>query len=244
MTEITGTVRQQALKGGVAGLRGESAADVYRRTVDPTATDAQFLASLQGAGTAAGDLSNVSNANFLSKAVAAGLLKAGKTTIPVMAGAMTARTTNGAAAGTTETTTNKLMLRTLDFDASTAEYAQILVPMPKSWNEGTVTAQFLWGASATGNVVWAVQAVAISDDDVFDAAFGTAVKVTDGVTATTDLMISAETGAITVAGTPADGDLVCFQFYRDATNASDTCAVDAKLVGVRLFITLNAADDT
>jgi hypothetical protein len=92
--------------------------------------------------------------------------------------------------------------------------------------------------------VWAIQGVAITDDDVFDAAFGTAQTVTDAVTATTDLMQSAFTSAITIAGSPAEGDLVCFQVYRDATNGSDTVTVDASLIGIRLNFTTNAADDS
>jgi len=168
----------------------------------------------------------------------------GKQTVWIPAGAMVSRTTSGAASGTAETTTNKVMVKTLDFDASTAEYAQFSVAMPKSWNGSTVTAQFCWSnASGTGNVIWGLQGVAISDDDVLDAAFGTAQTVTDGVTAAGDLMQSAETSAITIAGTPASLDLVVFQVYRDAANGSDTLAVDARLHGVRLYITTNAKND-
>ncbi|MEV5031652.1 hypothetical protein MRBLMC3_000835 [Sphingobium sp. LMC3-1-1.1] len=163
---------------------------------------------------------------------------------PILAAAMTSRTTNGPSAGTSESSTNKVMLVTLDFDASTAEYAQFMFPMPKSWNESTITAQFIWSASNTGNVVWGIQGVAISDDDVIDASFGTAQTVTDGVTATTDVMQSAFTSAMTIGGSPAEGDLVCFQVYRDASNGSDTCSVDAKLIGIRLNFTTNAADDS
>jgi len=168
----------------------------------------------------------------------------GTHTIPIMAAAMTARTTNGAAAGTAETTTNKVMTRTLDFDQTTAEYSQIMIPMPKSWDEGTVTVQFIWTAGTTGNVVWACQGVALSDDDALDAAFGTAQTVTDGVTAAGDLMQSAFTSAITIAGTPAAEDTVVLQFYRDASNGSDTLAADAKLIAVRIKYTLNAGDDS
>ncbi len=169
----------------------------------------------------------------------------GTHTIPLLAGAMTARTTNGAASGTTESSSNKVMLRTFDFDTTTTEYVQIMIPMPKSWNEGTITAQFIWaGPGGTGNVVWACRAVAISDDDVIDAAFGTAQTVTDGVTATTDVMESAFTSAITIAGTPAAEDLVCFEFYRDTGDGADTLASDAKLIAVRLNYTINAADDS
>ena len=163
---------------------------------------------------------------------------------PILAAAMTPRTTNGPATGSTESSTNKVMLATLDFDASTAEYAQFMFPMPKSWNESTITAQFIWSATNTGNVVWGIQAVAISDDDLIDSAFGTAQTVTDGVTATTDVMQSSFTSAVTVGGSPAEGDLVCFQVYRDASNGSDTLAVDARLIGIRLNFTTNAADDS
>lgn len=164
--------------------------------------------------------------------------------IPVMASAMVSRTTNGAASGSTETTTNKIMLSTLDFDASTIEYAQFIIPMPKSWNESTITAQFIWTATNTGNVVWQIRGVAISDDDALDAAFGTAQSVTDGVTAANDQMTSSFTSAVTIGGTPAEGDMVVFQVNRDATNGSDTCAVDAKLIGIRLNFTTNAKDDS
>lgn len=176
--------------------------------------------------------------------IAAATAFQGKQTVWIPAGAMATRTSNGAASGTTETTTNKVMVKTLDFDASTAEYAQFSVAMPKSWNGSTVTAQFCWSnVSGTGNVIWGLQGVAISDDDVLDAAFGTAQTVTDGVTAAGDLMQSAETGAITIGGTPASLDLVIFQVYRDAANGSDTLAVDARLHGVRLYITTNAKND-
>jgi Protein of unknown function (DUF2793) len=169
---------------------------------------------------------------------------AGLYTIPIMASAMASRTTTGAAQGTSETTTNKIMLRTLDFDASTDEFAQFMIPMPKRWNEGTVTAIFYWTASATGDVVWGMQGVAISNDDVLDAAFGTAQTVTDSVTAANDMMVSAATSAITIGGTPAENDLVVFQVYRDADNGNDTLAADAKLIGIKLLVNTNARDDS
>lgn len=165
-------------------------------------------------------------------------------TIPIMAPAMVARTTNGAAAGSTESTTNKIMVRSFDFDAATDEFVQATIPMPKRWNESTLTVEFIWTAGATGNVVWGVQAAAISDDDPVDSAFGTAVTVTDGVTAAGDAMFSAQTGALTAGGSPAENDMLVFQFYRDADNGSDTLAGDAKLIGVRIRLTTNAADDS
>lgn len=184
------------------------------------------------------------NANTAPRKIEPKYIGHGLQTIWIPAGAMTARTTNGAAAGSTESATNKIMSKTLDFDASTIEYAQFTVAFPKSWDLGTITAQFFWRATNTGNCIWALQGVAISDDDATDAAFGTAQSVTDGVTATTDTMVSAATSAITIGGTPAAGDIVTFQVYRDATNGSDTLAVDALLVGVKLTYNCSVNNDT
>ncbi len=184
----------------------------------------------------------IATTGFVQQELAANAVQA----VWVPAVSMKPRASNPPASGSTETTTNKVNFDTLDFDGTAAEYAQFDWLMPKRWNEGTVTAEFVWTApGGTGNVVWGIQAVAISDDDVIDAAFGTAQTVTDAVTATTDMMRSAATSAMTVAGTPANSDLVKFQVYRDAANGSDTLnAIDAKLIGVNLYITTNARDDS
>ena len=171
-------------------------------------------------------------------------VKPGVLTFGVPAAAMTPATTNGAAAGTTESTTNKVMYNTLDFDASTQEYAHFDWESPKGWNLGTFIAEFVWlGPGGTGNVIWGIQAVAISDDDLLDAAFGTAQEVTDGVTATTDKMKSAATSAVTIAGTPAALDTIKFRVYRKAADGSDTLASDAKLLAVRITVTFTAHND-
>lgn len=168
----------------------------------------------------------------------------GQHTISVPAGAMIARTTNGAASATAERTNNRVMERGFDFDASSDEFVQFVVPMPKSWNEGTVTAQFIWTAhSSSGNVVWGIQGLARGDGDGIDTAFGTAQTVTDGLLSTGAAHISAATSAITIGGSPAEGDMVWFQVYRDADSGSDTLGADARLLAVRLIYTTNAATD-
>ena len=162
----------------------------------------------------------------------------------ILATAIVPRTTSGAAIGSAETTTNKVMVRTLDFDAATNEYGQFTIRMPKSWDESTVTAYFLWSNSTgTGNVVWGLQGVALSNDDALYTAFGTAQEVTDGVTAAGDIMQSAETSAITISGTPAEGDFVVFQAYRNAADGSDTLTSDARLHGIMLIYTTDTGTD-
>lgn len=164
----------------------------------------------------------------------------------IPAGAMTARTTNGAAVGTVEATTNKNMFKTLNFDASTQEFAQFAINMPKGWNEGTVTAVFVWSHAATTTnfgVAWQLAGVAVSDDDAMDVAFGTEQVVTDTGGTTNDCYLTAATSAITIGGTPAANDLVMFQVARAPANGSDTMAIDARLHGVRLMYTIDTLTD-
>ena len=175
------------------------------------------------------------------------LKQVGKETIWVPASAMVARTSTGAASGSVESTTNKVMLKTLDFDPASNEYAQFSIRMPKSWNEGTVTAAFTWTANSTStnDVIWGLQGVALSDDDAADTAFGTAQEVTDANKSTAyKISITSATSAITIAGSPAAEDWVVFQVYRNAASTSDTLTtVDALLLGVTLYITTDAAND-
>ena len=166
----------------------------------------------------------------------------GKHMLPVIAAAMQSATTNGAAAASVEATTNKTLYRTLDFDTGTQEFAGFAYPMPKSWDESTITFRARWtAASGSGTVVWALQAVACTDDDTLDVAYGTEQTVTDTLIAANDLHTSPESSAITIAGTPTEGDLILFRVKR--VPASDTLGVDARLIAIDLFITTNAGTD-
>ncbi len=176
--------------------------------------------------------------------LAAAVAFQGRQTVWIPASAMITRLTNGAAQSTTESAGHKIVRRTLDFSAGASRYAQFTVAMPKSWNEGTVTLEFLWtAASGSGAVVWAAQAVALSNGDALDAAFGAAQQVTDALLAAGDLHRAPETGALTIGGTPAEGDLVVFQVQRLATDGADTLTSVAPLIGVRLFYQTNARND-
>jgi hypothetical protein len=167
--------------------------------------------------------------------------------VPVVAGSMRPRSTNGCAAlASVSAGAGKPDITTLNFDASADEYAQFVIPMPASWDEGTITAKFYWShPSTTTNftTVWGIQAVAVGNDDAFNAAFGSAVTVTDIGGTTDDLYVTDATSALTVAGSPQAGDVVCFQVFRDADAAGDNLAVDARLVAVVLSLGLNSASD-
>ena len=171
----------------------------------------------------------------------------GKQTIFIPAAAMTARTTSGAESGSAETTTNKIMLESMDFDTAADEFIQFGVQMPDSWDAGVVNAIFVWSHAATTvnfGVRFFIQAVALVDGDAADTAFGTAVGHTADTGGTTDdIYISPETGDITVANTPAAGDFVIFQVYRDVSDAGDTMAIDARLHGITLLYSTDKAID-
>lgn len=170
-----------------------------------------------------------------------------KQTIWVPAGAMRPTTTNGCAAlADVETTAGRPDVAVLDFDSSSDEHAQFAVAFPKGWNEGTVTFRAYWmeAGGTSGGVAWALQGVAISDGDTLDVAYGTAVVVTDTSLETAeDLHVTDESAAVTIAGTPAAEDLVYFRVFRDVSDAADTMAADARLVGIKLFYTLETLDD-
>jgi len=171
---------------------------------------------------------------------------AGTETIFVPAQAMFGTTTNGAEANAVETTAVRPELKVLDFDASTAEYAQFSIAMPKSWNLGTVTYQVFWSPSNTNtdNCIFGLQGVSCTEGDTADVVFGTAIEVTDaGIGTIEDVQMTAVSSAMTIAGSPADDDYTFFQLYRDAADGSDTFTGDARVLGIKLFYTTDAAND-
>ena len=200
---------------------------------------------------ATGDDSNVDiNINpkgtGVLKSGSAAVKIAGKETIWVPASAMYGATTNPADAQQVETTATRPDMKVLDFDASTDEFAQFSIAMPKSWNEGTLTYQVYWtpGSTNTGDCIFGLQAVACADGDTIDVAYGTAVNVTDaGIGTVEDQQISSESGALTVAGSPAAGELTYFQLFRDANAGGDTFSADARVLGIKIFFTTDAAND-
>lgn len=176
----------------------------------------------------------------------AGPAAGGQNTIGIPASAFTPTSTNGAASALRELATNDVMVPGYDFDKDTDEHIQIMLPMPKGWDEGTLTAQVAWTDAATagtGNVVWGVRMRAVGNDDALDAAFGTAQLVTDGFIASGDMHLSPTTAAITPAGSPAEGDWLVVDVYRDADSGSDTYSQDARLIGVKLVYSTNTWTD-
>lgn len=160
----------------------------------------------------------------------------------IPATAFTRQATNGAAEGIVELATTLQPLETLDFDTTTQEFAVFQWLPPKRWDRGTITFQAYWtAASGSGTAGFLLEGVAISNDDALNTAYGTAVAVLDTLITANDLHISPVSNAVTIAGTPADGDLVWLRVKRDVS--TDDLGVDAKLIGVKVFYTVDQGND-
>tara|TARA_R100000697_G_scaffold60479_4_gene73469 strand:- start:730 stop:3498 length:2769 start_codon:yes stop_codon:yes gene_type:complete len=170
---------------------------------------------------------------------------AGKETIWIPAAAMYPETTNGCASLAQVELSNGPELKCLDFDKSSDEHAQFTIAFPKSWNEGTITFQAFFTATSTdtGTTAWGLSGVSLSDNGDLNTAFGTTVVATAKAHSGTsnDLNVAAESGNVTIAGSPAAGDLCIFQVLRDVS--ADDLDADARLLGIKLFFTTDAAND-
>ena len=184
----------------------------------------------------------------LNLLASAGTLKqAGKETIWVPATAMYPNTTNGCSALTQVAIgTNMPDVKVLDFigTGSQDEYAQFTVAFPKSWNEGTVTFQPFWMVTGTnaGTVAWGLQGVSMENSDPAADEFGTATVTTALAFSGTsnDVMVSAESNTVAIEQV-ADDAVTFFQIFRDVS--ADDQTGDARLLGIKIFFTTNAAND-
>jgi len=190
------------------------------------------------------DTAHIADANVTNAKLAA-TLQVGKQTIWVPSNAMTPTESNGAARDTVETTSGRPDMQVLDFDKDSDEFAQFSIAFPKQYNLGTVTFQFFWsGLAATTGVSMSLQGVAMNDNETIDVAYGTAIVVDDDAQgAVEELLVSAESGAVTIGGTPADNDLTYFRIGRDVSDSNDDMAGDCRLHGVKIFYTTDAHND-
>ena len=186
---------------------------------------------------------NVAVAGTLSVGGAAAKV-AGLETIYVPASAMYPETTNGCSDLEQVELSNGPELKCLDFAAAADDFAQFQVIFPKSWNEGTVTFQafFTVTGTNTGTVAWGLAGRSFADSADLNTAFGTQVVATAKAHSGTsnDIDVAAVSGAVTIAGAAAD-TLTIFQIARDVSADSQTGA--ARLLGIKLFFTTDAAND-
>jgi hypothetical protein len=176
--------------------------------------------------------SNFSNLDYLNAKI--------NTQIQIRASAMTPRQSSGASPGSFVTGSNLRNYDTMDFPDVSQTFADFFLVLPSDYDGGTITAKFLWTANSTSTnaVVLGIAAVAITDDETLDAGTGTSQQVTDANKSTAyDLNITADTPALTIAGTPAANKLAFFTIFRNPGDASDTLAATVRLLGVVITYT-------
>ena len=186
--------------------------------------------------------------NFVNDITSGGLpvKVAGKESMWIPSLAMKPTVSNGCAAhASVETTSGRPDMIVLDFDKDSDEFAQFAIAFPKSWNAGTVTFQFYWsGLAATTGVAMSLQGVAFADNGSIDAVYGTAIVVQDDAQgAVEELLVSAESAAITIAGSPGDNELTYFRIGRDVSDSNDDMAGDCRLHGIKLFFNTDTKND-
>ncbi len=188
----------------------------------------RIAAKLSGADTIDSDLDLAAGVNI--KTAGADPYR----TIVLPAGSMTPTTTAGCASvSTVEAGTNDIDYKVLDFDKDTDESAFTIFSMPDSWDGGTITFQPIWTtAGTTGTVVFSLAGRAYANDDAIDQAYGTPQTSTDTFIAAADVHIAPTSSAITLAGTPAGGQLVQLKITRDVSE--DTLDADARLIAVKI----------
>lgn len=138
------------------------------------------------------------------------------------------RTTNGCTDPTQqETTTNKINYFPAVFADDADDFWQSEFTLPENYDGSTFTFAYEWvpdSDTTSGGVSFFCQLMSISDDDALDTAFGTAVEVADDWTAAGDFLRSAESSAVTASGSPAGGDKLFIQCYRDVDDGDDDLA--------------------
>ncbi len=160
----------------------------------------------------------------------------------VPATAMWPRTTGPCGVERTEIATSLVNIQSLSFDQTTQENGQFSIVFPRNWNNGTVTIKFYWtAASGSGDVIFGISGGAYSNDDALSTTLGTAQEVTDTLITANDVHITSYTSALTIGGTPADSDFIFFNVYRKAADGGDTLNADAKLLGIVITLTTDAA---
>lgn len=232
----TGDARYQMLHALLTALVGDDAnAGLVEQTAPGTITK-------RAVGVAAGT-------SLPTRADADGrYLRQGSFNVSLAAGSWVPRVSNGCApAALSESATHKRVRETLAFDGTSRTHAQIELPLPKSYNGSTIKYRVHWECSGatTGDAVFGLQGASLADNETIDAAYGTAIEVTDSHNGAGKRMVTAWSSVVTFSGTPAGGEAVSLQFYRKADDSADTInGIDVQVVAIELLITVNAADDS
>lgn len=172
----------------------------------------------------------------------------GYETISFPAGSLRPKATNGCAGiGTVAGAANQPDDDYLAFDGSATEYAKGSTIMPKSWDAGAIYALFVHrraSGTAAANVVLGLKARCFGDNESHAQDFGSGATVTAACSTTTaNWKISGITGACTVAGSPAGGKKMAFEFYRAAGGSDTLTGVDCWISEAAILYKTSSPND-
>lgn len=137
------------------------------------------------------------------------------------------------------------ILKSTDDGSGNQNFFEFSYSPPPGWDEGTVTFEVVWTATGTpsGGVAFNLQALARSNDDPLDTVYGSTITVTDTFIADEDVHITATSGAVTIGGTPVEGDYVTWRGSREVANGSDTMDAHALVLEYRIRFTRDSYGD-
>jgi hypothetical protein len=159
-----------------------------------------------------------------------------------MAGGWTGTTLPDGGFVTTETSTNKVNFKGTNFAASANDqFHEFGCLMPRNYNGGTIIAKFTFFVptstdASNHTIILGLQGVCFGDGDAGDAAYGTVQTVTETIASSIagKVIITDNTSAITIAGTPAAGKWVQLRVSREG---DDTFAGDLTCLGCMITYT-------
>ena len=142
------------------------------------------------------------------------------------------------AAAQIEMGTNKNVYDCLAFDKTTEEYAYANFVMPGDYTGGNLYFVYHWTHPATTTnfgVFFYCRAVAITNNQSLDVAWGTATGTADTGGITSRLYTSSLSAALTCGGSPVANKWINLKINRYPTGAEDNLDVDAYLLGVMIW---------
>jgi hypothetical protein len=173
----------------------------------------------------------------------------GKHMVPVLAASMVPDLTSPPAVASVSLGSGKPNFVGYDFDKDTAEYLHFTLPMPPSYDGGSIVFQAVWTGATTAGIVgnpvsWALSAVTMADGESLNQSLPNPSVSNDQFQGANAVHISPLSGAITATGTPTGGELMAFRFYRNATaSINDTYDQDARLIAVLVYFSTAKGND-
>ncbi|MHA2401570.1 MAG: beta strand repeat-containing protein, partial [Candidatus Kariarchaeaceae archaeon] len=159
--------------------------------------------------------------------------------IPISAQSMFAPTLEPATGLTSiNFATNDIDYKVWEFTSTIAnERVQIqLDSLPRNINLADIDVVLSWSfASGSGVVRWGIRATSIPDNGALDVGWGAAVEVND-TAGTANQLQRVSLAALAVGGTPAEGDTIQFEIYREGADVGDTFTGTARLHGITLQV--------